>query len=241
MEKIELDREKYYRLLDVLDWDGNSKVDSNMLYYERVGGIATNLRLDGPFGEGQFVARMDFVLDKNQRWCRLSLRTSLVSRIWEDEGRMEIETMNSRYVLEPIDFQLQEEVPQSPFPQQEFPEDTEHIELFLSCDGNQFVKGFYHDGQNHSYALKCWVHGGRIQDSCLIHLEEGLDAGIVCRYFPQGYGVEFYQDIYSLQSYGVKLRIHNTAKRSLCVRFQFSDKGGLIPPGEYVYAPLICP
>ena len=214
---------KTYRLIDVLDHEGNSKVHTKELYKERVGCIAQNLRKGSFWGsaDGEYVVRMDFVQDAEGNWILKGLRTSPVSDIREVDGRLEIHTMYSVYILE--EAQLKEPV---------FLDEEDVIELYLSTEGYQFAKGFYYDGQRQPHPLASTVHLGMFKDSVLIHKADDPMGEFVCRYFPKGSNVTFYDTIYGQQDYETPMVIHNTGDIPLRIEFEGFRATWTIPPGE---------
>ena len=106
------------------------------------------------------------------------------------------------------------------------------IELFLHDRGERFGRGIYHDPLGGCHRLECQIHMGMFTDSCLIQVAEGPGWGVcACRYFPREDGVEFYDTLYNEQDYSTPMRIHNTGKTPLRVRFQFYDPVWTVPPG----------
>ena len=91
---MEFDKKAVYRLLDVQDHAGRSKVSGRSLYQDRIQCLATNLRLLSGLGQ-QFV-HMDFVQDSQGKWINRHLRTSPVTAI-EDGDVLKITTRNSVY------------------------------------------------------------------------------------------------------------------------------------------------
>ena len=86
-----------FRLIDVRDHAGNSKVDSRDLYRARIGCVAQNIQkieLEHT-GETFLVMWMDFVQDSQGRWINLHLRTSPVIDIKKEKDIVEIRTLNS--------------------------------------------------------------------------------------------------------------------------------------------------
>ena len=84
----EFDPKQTYRLVDVRDLAGNTKVQERALYRERVGCIAQNIERKEYCVDGEMVnvLEMKFVQDRDGRWICRYLRTSPVSEILEKEN-----------------------------------------------------------------------------------------------------------------------------------------------------------
>lgn len=221
MENYNFDVESAYRLVDVQDHSGASKVESRDLYKERVGCIAKKIRTqtlnieEKPYQ----IIRMEFVMDSSGRWIYKRLRTSPVLDVYKKNGRVEIKTINSIYVLEPAEL-----------PTQEYQDAVDLIELYLSDEGNRFVKGFYYDADKAPHELEAFVHEGLIVDSCLVHFADDFITGIVCRYFIQPETIEFYDTLYHQQEYNTPILIHNCSDKPMKVEFPFSIDVWTIEP-----------
>ena len=206
-----------YRLTDVLDKAGQSKVQSRALYRERVGCLAQNLRLCD-YG-GADVVRMIFVQDPNGNWINRTLRTSPVESVTED-SLLTITTENSVYLLEP-----------APDPVRDYGTGENLLELFLSDEGDRFCRGVWYDGEGLPHDLACLVHAGMFVDSCLITPEEeGYGELILCRYFLREDGVEFYNSLY-WQDPPMPLLLHNCGGAPLRVELEGWGEVCTIPPG----------
>lgn len=216
----EIDSTKNYRLVDVRDHEGKSKVESRDLYIERVGCITKKILKGRPHEDGRFYMHIAFERDGAGNWTNLALRTSPVSDIKESNGVVEIHTENSIYVFEPAELT-----------EPEYQDDAELIELYLCDEGDQFCAGFYYDAEKKPHKLECSVHVGTFTDSCLIQLAERPGV-FVCRYFPHGRSVEFYNTLYRQQDYSRRLLIHNAAARPLRVEFERFSHVWTIMPGE---------
>ena len=73
----QFDREKYYKLVAVLDEQGKDKVHTHSLYGERINCIATDFYYDKyPEYEDVYRLRMTFVQTAEGMWCRRYLHTS---------------------------------------------------------------------------------------------------------------------------------------------------------------------
>lgn len=137
---------------------------------------------------------------------------------------MKISTMNSVYILERAE--LAEAEPR---------DEAELIELYLSCEGMCFCKGFYYDAEKKRHELECLVHVGMHTDSCLICIADDGLGSIACRYFPGERGVEFYDTIYNQQDYSTRMLIHNSDTRPLEIRFERFDAVWTIEPDGEKY------
>ena len=213
MESYEFNTESAYRLVDVQDHSGNSKIESRDLYKERVGCIAKKIRSSTLNIEGKpcQIIWMEFVMDGSGRWTYKRLRTSPVTDVTQKGEHIEIKTLNSIYVLEP-----------AVLPPQEYQDAADLIELYLSDEGNRFVKGLYYDADKVPHDLEAFVHEGLIVDSCLVHFADNFITGIVCRYFIQPDTIEFYDTLYHQQEYITPILIHNCSDNPMQVEFPFS-------------------
>lgn len=215
-----------YRLTDVLDYLGNHRAEADSphkeFYQDMIGCIAQNIREDTYFYTGDPIMRMDFVQDQNGRWINLPLRTSPVKEVRElENGRLEIITMNSIYQFSPAE--LAPPV---------YQDEAELIELFLTTSGYQFAAGFYYDAQKQPHPLEQSVHLGMFQDSVLIRVKDDRFGRYVCRYFPLGSKITFYDTLYKQQDYSVRMLIHNNGKIPLQIEFQGFKATWTIQPGE---------
>ena len=158
-----------YRLIDVRDHLGNSKVESRDLYMERVGSITKHIKCSTTHfnGETYHIIQMDFVQDKEGHCIYKHLRTSPVQEINEVLDHIEIKTLNSVYVLEPAQLPLMK-----------YQDTSELIELYLSDEDSRFVRGVYYDGDRQPHDLGSFVHVGMVVDSCLVH----ISCDFVCGY-----------------------------------------------------------
>ena len=215
---IRLYEDRAFRLVDVLDYNGQSKADSHDFYREIIGCI-TNRIFKCSYGVKGAYVHMDFIQAPDGRWVSLPMHTSLILDIREEDDRVVIYTANSIYVLEPAEVQEPEPM-----------DVAELIELWLENDGYQFVKGFYYDENKERHALRNFVHLGMFQDSCLIGLEEN-PSFTVCRYFPRFNAVEFYDTLYGQQDYSTPMLIHNAGDDALTIKFEFNPQEWTIAAG----------
>lgn len=221
MDKFDFGIENTYRLIDVQDHQGRSKVESRDLYKERVGCIAKNIHMQEICLEdtsGQ-VIRMDFVVDGHNRWINKKLRTSPLVAVEKKGEQIKIKTVNSIYVLEP-----------AMLPKQKYQDAADLIELFLSDEGDRFVKGVYYDVEKVAHELQASIHVGMIVDSCLVYLAEDDISSIVCRYFIQPDTIEFYDTIYHQQEYKTPILIHNCSNEVMTIQMPFSAETWKINP-----------
>lgn len=226
-----LDRNAAYRLADVQDHQGNSRVESRKLYRDRVGCLATDLHWEGR------TLRMVFVRDKAGNWIRRRLRTSTVLGVEEKAGCLAVRTLNSVYLLEPAP--LPEELPEEyPARSLEEGETGEVIELYLSEEGNHFCKGTYWDGEKTAHPLAASMHLGMAEDSCLIGEKDCMQR-IWCRYYVRGpRDIQFYDTLYRQQDDSIPLLIHNCGTIPLKIHFESGGPEGRVLPGERL---LLCP
>ena len=220
---LEIDRNKYYKLIDVLNLEGVSKVEERDLYKTIINCTGTNIR--AKYIDSQnFIYKVSFVLNAKGQWTNESLRTSLVSDVLQEENILKIFTMNSIYV-----FKEAEE------PKTIYTNSSDLIELFLNDKRNHFCKGIYYDENKCPHELFDVVNVGMFVDSCLISLEDdGFYSDIVCRYFIKSSDIEFYDTLYNQQDYSTKMKIHNTAEVPLTITFEWSDVSYEIPSGECI-------
>lgn len=210
---------KVYKLVAILDHQGNSKVSSKPFYENSVGSITDNIEKYTPWGVDGYCFRLHFAQDAEGRWTNNRLRTSLVTEVREQEGRVEVVTANSIYVLEPAEL-----------PEPEPRDAANLIEMWLNNQRSQFCKGYYYDAEKQRHELVSDMHLGTTTDSCLISLKEDLSV-IVCRYFPRESSVKFYNTIYRQQDYSTPMLIHNVGDRPLGIKFG-SMTCATIEPGE---------
>lgn len=219
-----------FKLTDVRDHAGNSKVDSRDLYRERVNCIAQNIRrIDYELpGKNYSIINMDFIQDGNGNWINLHLRTSPVIDIKEVGETVEIRTSNSIYVMEPATIRPPE-----------LRNSKGLIELYLTNEEERFAKGYYYDCDGQAHELFAYIHVGMVVDTCLIHFAaDDVLNGIVCRYYISLDEVEFYNTIYRQQDYSSPILIHNNSAEPMIIKFEWSFSRWEIPPwGEETVFP----
>jgi len=211
---------KCYKLVDVLTSDRTSKVETRMLYQERVGCLTKNIHRGHTYDGGQCRMHMTFIQDGAGNWINRGLRTSPVSEIVETEHGLEIHTMNSIYVFEEAELR-----------EPEYLDVADTIELYLSDEENHFCKGIYYDADKDPHELECVVHLGTFQDSYLLCVDGNVMQS-VCRYFPRFSSLQFYNSIPRQNSYHQPIVIHNIGEVPLRVTFQGSDAEWTIQPGD---------
>lgn len=217
--------EKTYRLTAILDRQGSRRSESDSkrkeFYRSLEGCIAQNIREGTYLFSGEKIMRIDIIQDPDGNWINRNFYTSPVEKICETEdGGLEITTVRSVYRFEPAE-------PKAPV----YQDDAELIELYL-CDQNyQFSAGFYYDADKQPHQLRDTVHMGSVRDSVLIFQSDNF-SNCVCRYFPLGSTVEFYDTIYQQQDYSRRILIHNTGSTPLTIRFQGFPASWTIQPGE---------
>lgn len=211
----QIDVNTYYRLTDVQDHEGHSKVRSRELYMNRINCIATNVQTET---RGIYtVAHLDFVYDKNNVPIHRHLRTSPLAELHVNGDSLHIRTWNSVYVLERVEP-----------PEVTYQDAADLIELYLNNEEYNFAAGYYYDAEKKPHKLDCSIHAGMVTDSCLICFEDG----IVCRYFPSASGVVFYNTIYKQQDYSRPILIHNVGRDALRIRFEGFPAVWTILPGQ---------
>ena len=217
--------EKTYRLTAILDHQGNRRSEwdpkRSEFYRSLEGCLAQNIREGTYLLSDEKIMRIDIIQDPDGNWINRNFHTSPVEKICETEnGGLEIITMRSVYR-----FELAE--PKAPV----YQDDAELIELYL-CDQNyQFAAGYYYDADKQPHPLTDSVHLGTFHDSVLIFQSDNF-ANCVCRYYPLGSTVEFYDTIYQQQDYSRRILIHNTGSTPLTIRFQGFQASWIIQPGE---------
>lgn len=222
------DRKAAYRLTDVQDHQGHSRVESRKLYRDRVGCLATDLHWDGP------TLRMTFVRDGAGNYIKRHLHTSTVLGVEERDGLLAVKTENSVYLLEPAG----EAVP--PEPPLCFPADAlgegykgELIELYLMEENDHFAKGTYWDARGTAHPLGVSRHLGTVVDSCLLYREDGEPGQYYGRYYLESPGeVEFYDTLYGQQDYSVPILIHNCGTIPLTISLEGYGQAGTVDPGK---------
>ena len=98
--------DKIYRLVDILDREGNSRAETDVrhreFYQSLRGCIARNIREDITFRSGSRIVRVDVIQDPDGRWINRNFKTSPLEELRELEaGGLEIVTMRSVYRFEP--------------------------------------------------------------------------------------------------------------------------------------------
>lgn len=217
--------EKTYRLVSILDKDGNRKAETSHrhqeFYRSLEGCIARNIRESTSFYHDGTFARVDVVQDPEGKWINRNFRTSELKEIRElENGGLEMITENSVYTFEPAEIN-------PPV----YQDDADLIELYLCDTNSQFAAGFYYDEEKQPHRLYGSVHLGTFQDSVMVCLAE--EPGIcTCRFFPKGHTIEFYNTLYGQQDYSHRILIHNTAKIPLAIQFEGFQVTWTILPGE---------
>lgn len=224
-KRFEFDREQAYKLVAVLDKDGNDKTNSKDLYSNAKGCIAVNLRHDEDFiYDGMWRIYLDFVQDEDGSWINRGIHTSPVYEVRTTEAGIEIHTHYSVYVFEKA------KLKDTPICSNQ-----NTIELYLSLDEKyNFAKGFYWDNNGESHELEADIHEGTFVDTVLIgYPEENLWGNYVCRYYLNNRNVEFYDTLYHQQEYNTPMLIHNTSKnKKLTICFEGYDKQWTVLPGD---------
>lgn len=218
--------DKTYRLVSILDKDGNRKAETSHRYsdfYRSLEGcIARNIRECTSFYVDGKIARVDVVQDSSGRLINRNFRTSPLEEIRElEDGGLKIITENSVYTFEPAD--LKPPV---------YQDETDLIELYMTDVNVQFCNGFIYDEIKVPHQLTHDVHCGMFQDSVLIRKKDDLMGEYVCRYFPRGSTIEFYDTIYHQQDYSLPILIHNTGSIPLKIKFVGFRAVWTILPGE---------
>ena len=213
-------KNKCYRLVDVLSSDRISKVETQMLYQERMGCLTKNIHRGHTYDGGQYRMHMTFIQDNAGNWINRSLRTSPVSEIVETKHGLEIHTMYSIYLFE-----------EAELCEPEYLDAADTIELYLNDEENLFCKGFYYDDGKAPHELECVVHLGTFQDSCILCIDGNVMQS-VCRYFPRFNSIQFYNSIPRQDSYRQSIVIHNIGETPLRVTFQGGDAEWTIQPGD---------
>lgn len=231
-----LDRNAVYRLLDVLDHQGHSRVESRKLYRDRVGCLATDLYWSGK------TLRMTFVRDPAGNLIKRHLHTSRVVGLEEQGGLLAVKTLNSVYLLEPVEPQILAEIPDV-FPSALLgePYAGELVELYLMEDGDHFCKGIYWDARRAAHPLELLRHVGMVVDSCLLRDPCGEPERFYCRYYlelPEK--VEFYDTLYGQQDYSIPILIHNCGTIPLHILLAIYGEVGTVDPGKAALFRLDC-
>ena len=146
--------DKIYRLVEILDREGNSRAETDIRHREFYQGlvdcIAGNIRKDTSFRTGLKIMRVDVVQDPTGRWINRNFKTSPQEELRElADGGLEIVTARSIYRFAPGE--LTPPV---------YQDAADLIELYL-CDENwQFATGFYYDSEKSPFlwwAPSIWV------------------------------------------------------------------------------------
>ena len=154
---LKLDKDKAYRLVNVLDHEGNAKVGSRDLYLWLIGCVGTHMRKGTEYDGGKFSVRVDFVQRADGQWINHNLCTSPVLDIREENGCLLIVTMNSVYVFEPA--YIKPPV---------YRHEAELIELYLSDGRAVQVQGTMEGAYAFmDHAFSAWLkQTGRTREDC---------------------------------------------------------------------------
>ena len=224
MERFEFDKEQAYRLVDVTDKEGNSKIHTSTLYSDVEGCVAIGLRYSrSPSYNGLYRAHLDFVQDENGQWINRGIHTSTVEGVEQTENGIAIQTHNSVYVFEKATLK---ETPLC--------EEKNTLELFLSMDETyHFAKGFYWNEEGKCRELVADINVGTFTDTILVGIpDESMWGNYVCRYY-YGHTIRFYDTLYNQQDYSTPMLIHNTSRdKDLVVEFEGYDRRWTIAPQE---------
>lgn len=224
MSRYEFNPKQAYRLMAVTDRTGRDKSHTHYFYEAIVNCVAVNFHYDDfPSHEEYYRSRMQFVRNELGQPVYRSLHTSTVWNVEETENGVKLMTSNSIYTFEKAEVR---EIPKL--------DESNVIELYMSLEDDYcFGAGFYYDAEKNTYELKEHVHLGMFQDSVLIHIvKDELLMDCVCRYFPMGRYVEFYDTLYKQQDYSTPMLIYNTGNMDLQIRFQMYEHVWTIKPGE---------
>ena len=219
-------KEKTYRLVSILDREGNRRADVEPrhadFYRNLEGCIARNIREDTSFYRDGTFARVDVIQDPCGRWINHNFKTSPLEEIRElDDGGLELITMRSVYRFEPAEM-----VPPV------YQDAANLIELYMTVDNYQFCNGYFYDDNKEPHQLSYYVHAGMFQDSVLVRREDALMGDYVCRYFPLGTKIKFYNTLYREQNYAYPMLIHNTSDVPIKIEFEYLRATWTILPGE---------
>lgn len=222
---LQIDNRKIYKLSEITDKNGISKINESELYQEIIGAKVRNLLLEEiSDGEHQSALRMEM---KTRHGKIFDFQTSLVCGITEEAEGLTVTTHNSIYRFEETgDFS--DELKNPPAARKGC------IELYLRSVGDRFCQGYYYNAQGKAIELECVVHSGMMADSCLIVTKgEECEETIVCRYFPRCSGtIQFYNNIYNEQRQSLPILIHNEGSEPLFIKFQRSSAKIEIEPGK---------
>lgn len=217
--------DKTYRLVDILDRQGNRRVETDHrhqdFYKSLIGCIVQNIRESTSYRTIDRIMRIDVVQDPSGEWINRNFKTSPLREVKEmEDGGLKIVTMNSVYVFEPAELK-------APVYQDE----ADLIELYLCDTNSQFAAGFFYDENKQPHPLVAFYHSGMMQDSVLVDLKEP-PCETVCRYFPFGRSITFYNTLYQQQDYSRRLLIHNTGDSPLAIDFERFEATWTVQPGE---------
>ncbi len=224
-EKFDFDKLQAYRLIDVTDKNGISKIENNSLYLRVKNCIVTNIFYDSiPSLDGAYRLNLNFIQDEDGNWINRGIHTSPVLKVEETKKGIEIHTQNSIYVFEKTTINETEKCTHKSI-----------IELFLSLDEDyNFAKGFYWDDFGEPQEMDFNIHVGMFVDTVLIGLPQECAFGeFLCRYFYKATKIEFYDTLYRQQEYSKPLLINNLSKdKALPISFEFCEQNWIIPPSQ---------
>ncbi len=225
LKDLEKYKGKNYKLIDILNYNLVSKVESKPMYKGIINCTTKSFRErnfgNNHSGEDKFAIRIDFAFNARGEWTNKNIRTSMVSQIIETDNLLKIYTANSIYIFETTE---------KPVPV--YQDSAQLIELFINDEMNRFCKGFYYDENKEPHMLDCFTNYEMNETCGHVHIwENNRISETVCRFYIHEKGIEFYDTLYHQQDYSKKMLIHNTADNPITISFQFSDVSYVIAPG----------
>lgn len=199
---------KIYRLIDVTDHKGKSKVDENSIYQHWIGCVAKNIRKQEYYGTRHECVHMEFFLDSTGEYLHRTLRTSPVTEIRELGHGIQIRTTNNVYVLE--EFTVSE-------PETE--QNSYLIELWLDNSHTNFCRGYFYSPTGNHQGLYPCVHLGMNEYSVLLNLNDDSFPAI-CRYYPGFSEIKFFNTPFHRSKHKTQILIHNVGEHVLHVTFR---------------------
>ena len=204
---------KHYTLIAITDKEGNDKSQSKALYMERMNCLATNMRMD-KFNR----VYVDFIQSAEGKPILRHLHTSKLERVEETENGIILHTRFSRYVFE-----------EAKAPKETFADAAGLLELYLTNEGNKFVKGFYYDKDKNPHKLHLDLHIGTFTDTALIHDPDAPFKDYYCRYYiDPGNTIEFYR----MKDWNIPMLIHNVSEKELIIKCEVFSGTHTIKAGE---------
>ena len=197
---------KMYRLIDVTDRKGKSKIDENSIYQHWIGCVAKYIRKQKYYGTRHECVHMELFLDSAGSYLHRTLRTSPVAEIRELGHEIQIRTTDTVYVLEDV---IGSETEQN----------SCLIELWLDNSHTNFCKGYFYSPTGNRQGIYPCVHLGINEYSVLLNLNDDSFPDI-CRYDPSFSGIKFLNTPCQKLKHNTQILLHNVGEHMLHVTYK---------------------